>query len=166
VPTVVDGLLDQRIETFASHNLPAVGVVKRQLRTYLHRAGVALVSRLAPGERSPAFLINTTRGEYVSFYLRLSPVVLLPTDGIVRVMLSRQYYEESVGARPAFLDGLAYWLCRLRCTRTSYARAPISLEPIVHAEEQIQALLPQVSERVGAFHGAMPLRAPGAMRIA
>lgn len=166
-PTVIDGLLDQRMHGFPTHDIPAVGVVKHQLKSYLHRAGQTLMWDLEPGERTPAFLMNTTRGEFVSYYLRLARGrSLLPTEGIVRVMVSRAHFEGAVGQRFAYLDGLAYWLCHLRCTDPGYARAAISLQPIVLCEERIKALLPKLGQRVGAFNRAMPLHVPDAVKVA
>jgi hypothetical protein len=166
-PTIVDGLLDQRLADFTAHNLPAVGVVKRQLRTYLHPGGVRLVYALREGERSPAMLLDTTRGEFVSFYLRLGKENgAMPHSGVVRVMLSRERFE-ALECSWSYLDGLAQWITKLRCRRTSsYTRAAISLEPIVHAEEHIKSLLPDLGERVGKFNRITGLNAAAEARVA
>jgi hypothetical protein len=166
IPTVVDGLLDQRLADFTSHNLPAVGVVKRQLKTYLHPRGVQLVYRLKHGERSPAMLLDTTRGEFVSFYMRLGKDNgAMPHSGVVRVMVSKEHFEAS-GCSWRYLDGLAHWLCKVRCRRTAYSRAAMSLEPIVHAEEHIKSLLPDLRERVGKFNRIMGLNVAAEARVA
>jgi hypothetical protein len=166
IPTIVDGLLDQRMADFTSHNLPAVGVVKRQLKTYLHSRGVQLVYGLRHGQRSPAMLLDTTRGEFVSFYLRLGKDNgAMPHSGVVRVMVSKEHFE-ATDSSWTYLDGLAHWISRLRCLRTSYSRAAISLEPIVHAEEHIKSLLPDLGERVGKFNHIMGLNVAAEARVA
>jgi hypothetical protein len=158
VPTVIDGLLDQRIEAFPCKDIPTVGVVKQQMRSYLHQAGTQLVYQLRAGQRSPAIVLDTTRGEFVSFYLRLADAGdRLPTTGVVRVSVSREFFEGTVGGNFAYLDALGHWLARLRCRDASYPRAAISLEPIVRAEGHLDALLPDIDERVGAFRHATAL---------
>lgn len=153
VPTIVDGLLDKRLDPAGSHDLPAVGVVKRQGRTYLHQAGVNLIYSLRPGQRTPAFLLDTTRGKYVTFYLRLGANAGdLPTSGVVRVALSQEFFENRLESDWDYLSALADWLCRLRCLDGSYPRASVSIEPIVRVEDHLSALLPDLDERVGAFN--------------
>jgi hypothetical protein len=155
VPTIVDGLLDRRLAEFTSHNVPAVGVVKRQQRTYLHSRGVQLVYSLRHGERSPAILLSTIHGDFVSFYLRLAnDNGAMPHSGVVRVMVSLERFD-AMERSWVYLDRLAHWICRMRCLRTSYSRALVSLEPIVQAEEHIKSLLPDLGERVGKFNHIM-----------
>jgi hypothetical protein len=165
VSTVMDGLLDQRLETFPSHNVPAVGVVKRQLRVYLHARGLAVVQNLKPGQCSPAFLLDTTRGVYVNFYLRLQPLgEEAPDSGIVRVSISQEFFEQSLSQDSDYLNTLASWLFRLRNTALTDLRSRVSLEPILRTEDHLRALLPDLDERVGAFNYLTGLRRPSLVR--
>ena len=51
---------------------PAVGMVKRQSRSYLDAARVEVLAELQPGERTPIFKLGEQRLERYSWYLRLS----------------------------------------------------------------------------------------------
>jgi hypothetical protein len=51
---------------------PAVGMVKRQSRTYLDASRARVLSRLAEGERSPIFKLGEQRLERYSWFLRLA----------------------------------------------------------------------------------------------
>jgi hypothetical protein len=93
---------------------------------------------LTPGQRSPAFLIETEKAVLVSWYLRLAdPGLGTPTAGIVRVAATRTWLELSFPdpvARFAEISAVSAWLCQLRCRDASYARSAVSLEPIVRLE--------------------------------
>lgn len=66
---------------------PAVGVVKRQARSYLDASRSAVLSRLWPGERSPIFKLGEQRLERYSWYLRLANprVIDGAMTGVVRL---------------------------------------------------------------------------------
>jgi hypothetical protein len=51
---------------------PAVGMVKRQSRSYVDAVRARVLSRLSEGERSPVFKIGEQRLERYSWYLRLA----------------------------------------------------------------------------------------------
>jgi hypothetical protein len=51
---------------------PAVGMVKRQSRSYLDAARAEVLAQLGPGERTPIFKLGAQRLERYSWYLRLS----------------------------------------------------------------------------------------------
>ncbi len=46
-----------------------------------------------------------------------------------------------MGCDFGYLDRVSNALLHLRCRQGSYARAPVSLEPIVRAEESLKSLL-------------------------
>ena len=95
VPTLVDGLLERRLVTVASHSLPAVGVVKRQMQHYLPNAHIGLLYELKPGERTPAFLMETEHANIISWYLRLSgSESTSPNYGVVRLAVTQEYLEQ------------------------------------------------------------------------
>lgn len=160
VPTVVDGLLERRLVTVDSQGMPAVGVVKRQMRRYLRdKSHLNLLYELAPGERTPAFLIETEHATVVSWYLRLSATDGLPPGyGIVRLAVPQHYLEQRFPVpqeRWAQLSALSAWLRGLRCREKSYPRAGISLEPIVRVEDELRALLPDTRQEAARLQRAL-----------
>jgi len=158
VPSVVDGLLERRLVTRRSQRLPAYGVVKRHLRTLLPPALSQRLFSLAPGQRSPAFLMETEKAVLVSWYLRLAdPALGTPAAGIVRVAATRAWLElgfPDPAARFAEASAVSAWLCQLRCRDASYARAAVSLEPIVRLEDQLHAVLPPIAQQLARLHRA------------
>ena len=159
VPAVVDGLLERRLVTVASQGMPAVGVVKRQMRRYLPDSHLNLLYDLAPGQRTPAFLLETEHATVVSWYLRLSAVDgLSPGYGIVRLAVPQDYLERRFQApaeRWTQLSALSDWLRGLRCREKSYPRAGVSLEPIVRVEDELHALLPDIRQVAARLQRAL-----------
>jgi hypothetical protein len=155
-PTLVDGLLERRL-TASDVLLPAVGLVKRQIRHPLPRPLHQMVYGLRPGQRSPAFLLLPRGGAevpLVSFYLRLSEQPgMSPSYGIVRVALTREYLELRAEAdRWRFLSCLAAHLLRLRQRDLAYPRAGISIEPIVRVETHLRAIRPPIEVLAARVH--------------
>jgi hypothetical protein len=159
VPAVVDGLLERRLVTVASQGMPAVGVVKRQMRRYLPDSHLNLLYDLSPGQRTPAFLLETEHATVVSWYLRLSAADgLSPGYGIVRLAAPQDYLERRFPApeeRWAQLSALSNWLRELRCREGSYPRAGVSLEPIVRVEDELHALLPDIRQVAARLQRAL-----------
>jgi hypothetical protein len=155
-PTLVDGPVERCIGD-GRRDIPAVGLIKRQLATYLPEELQELAYSLKPGERTPAFVLQPEIGprltpiEVVSCYLRLSsPAGAAPSYGIVRLSVPREYVERyHDGPRlEAYLSGLAGYLYNLRHRDYAYARAGISIEPIVRVEEHLEALRPDIEALV------------------
>ena len=159
VASLVDGLLERRLVTIESQSMPAVGMVKRQVRQYLPNAFVNFLYELAPGERSPAFLLQTKHATIVSWYMRLSAEERsTPSYGLVRLAMSQQYLESAFSdpaARSREMSALSAWALGLRHREAHYSRAGISLEPIVRVEDELRAVLPRVSQQVATFHRAL-----------
>jgi hypothetical protein len=133
--TLVDGPLG-RIE-----HPRAVGAVKQHRKSYLHPRGWQVFYDLQPGQRTPAFRLASQSSPLVSWYLKLDGAHgALPNWGVVRVEISCAHFERA-GSDFGYLDRLSRALLHLRCRQASYARAPVSLEPIVRAEESLKALL-------------------------
>ena len=63
----------------------------------------------------------------------------MPTYGIVRIEVPQKWFE-SRGFDSQFIDQLSQVICAYRCRESSYGRAPVSLHPIVRAEESLGAL--------------------------
>jgi hypothetical protein len=111
-PTLVDGLLERRL---AAQKLdwPVIGLVKRQMTAYLPSRLQEVVYNLAPGERTPAFVMDTLQHvELVNFYLRLSAEKgASPSYGIVRVTAPARYVRAAHAADLSeYLSGLAGYL--------------------------------------------------------
>ncbi|MDQ2914271.1 MAG: hypothetical protein M3T56_13565 [Chloroflexota bacterium] len=159
VAALVDGLLERRLVTIESQSMSALGMVKRQVRQYLPNAFVNFLYELAPGERSPAFLLQTKHATIVSWYLRLTAEErAAPSYGLVRLTMSQQYLEKAFAdpaARYREISALSAWALGLRHREGHYARAGISLEPIVRVEDELRALLPRVGQQVATFHRAL-----------
>ena len=140
-PTVVDGRLNRFRHGLSEHDV--LGVVKLQHRDYLHPAGWRVLYRLEPGQRTPAFVLdNPAQKEIpvVSWFLKLAGQDrAMPNWGVVRVEYPLRRFHQT-GTEFGRLDRLSHALYRIRCRTQSYARAAVSLEPIVRAEESLSAL--------------------------
>jgi hypothetical protein len=166
-PAVVDGLLERRLTSTSSQMTPAYGVVKRQLRRYLPDSLVHVLYGLAAGERTPAFLLATEHGEFVSWYVRLTTsafsargIGVGPSYGIVRLSVARAYIEERFhdsAERFAELSAVSAAIVELRHRERSYDRAAVSLEPIVRVEDQLHAVMPDIAQITARLHRALQL---------
>src|SRR4029079_17699171 len=66
---------------------------------------------------------------------------LMPNWAAVRVEVPWvQFQEHPESARTGFVNRLSRWLIDARCRQSSYARMPVSLEPIVRAEDSLKSL--------------------------
>ena len=87
-----------------------------------------------------------------SWYLKLAGGPrLAPNWGFVRVDVPWVQFESDFHGDVAFVGRLSRWLIDARCRQESYARMPVSLEPIVRAEESLKPLftpLPILSARL------------------
>ncbi len=154
-PTLMDGLLERRLATAPTHNVPIVGLVKRQMTTYLPAGLQEMVYALKPGERTPAFVLHTVQHvDLVNTYVRLSSEAgISPSYGIVRVTAPLAYVQSAhAGDMPAYLSGLAAYLYRLRHRDLAYSRAGISVEPIVRVEDHLHAMLPDLDAVIPRLH--------------
>jgi hypothetical protein len=138
-PSLVDGRLG-RFQQAALSGFRLVGVIKQQRESYLHARGWQVLYSLEPGQRTPAFRLPSKHLPVVSWYLKMHGARgALPNWGVVRVEISEDYFEHE-GLDFGYLDRLSRSLLDLRCRQGSYVRAPVSLEPIVRAEESLKAL--------------------------
>jgi hypothetical protein len=99
--------------------------------------------QLEPGYRTPAFVLQACEAlkpRVVTWYLKLDGAHgALPNWGIVRVEVPEEFFK-GTGRDFGYLDRLSRFLREVRCRQASYAREPVSLEPIVRAEESLKAL--------------------------
>jgi hypothetical protein len=154
-PTLMDGLLERRLAGALTHDVPVVGLVKRQMTSYLPPQLMEMTYALSPGERTPAFVLRTVQHvDLVNTYMRLSAQTgASPSYGIVRVTAPLAYVERAhAGDVPAYLSGLASYLYRLRHRDLAYSRSGISIEPIVRVETHLHAILPQIDALIPKLH--------------
>ena len=167
VPTLVDGQLGGRIGAKSAAKRPLlIGAVKSPTPAPLHHRGWNALLNLRAGQRTPFFKDNrATRDEATGevktvdvplacWYLRLAGGPrMAPNWGIVRIDVPWVQMERYSTAeqKTAFVNRLSRWLVDARCRAESYARMPISLEPIVRAEEALKPLftpLPVLANRL------------------
>jgi hypothetical protein len=171
LPTVVDGRLEPRDGGMGDWNVPAVGIIKTHAQNYLHGLGMQLLYRLLPGQRTPAFVIHpgresvaqvTDRPKVVSWFVRLAHQPhIAPNWGLIRVELPHTWFEKAFGgpsvAGWAFIDRLTMLLREYRCRDEGYGRAPVSLHPIVRAEQLLGALFTPHSTLARRFYRSQDL---------
>ncbi len=154
VPSLVDGPIEHHVNSDERlQRCPIVGVVKQQRKGYLHDQGYRTLYHLEPGQRTPAFLIETKVVPVVSWYLKLDGAHgALPNWGVIRVEVPRVYFEQGAGKDFAVVDRLSNALLEMRCRPGSYARGPVSLVPIVRAEESLRSLFAPASQLAQEFY--------------
>ncbi len=147
VPTLVDGPLSRVTGNPPAGSPLLIGIAKTQAAAYLHDAGWRTLLTLRPGQRTPVFKIagvdgkNEGRISVASWFLKLSGgSQLAPNWGYVRVEVPWNQFEEKFPHVFSFVDRLSRWLIDARCRTSSYARMPVSLEPIVRAEDSLKPL--------------------------
>ena len=155
LPALVDGLLERRLVTVASQQMPVVGMVKRQLRQYLPNSHVGLLYELKPGQRTPAFLLETEHARVVTWYLRLSTIDNVgPNYGLVRLTMPLEYLANAFpepAERTDEISAISDFIRTLRHREASYGRVGVSLEPIVRVEDELHALMPSINELVAGM---------------
>ena len=138
--SLIDGRLG-RMQHPGLAEYDVVGVIKQQRENYLHARGWQILYELEPGQRTPAFRLPSKHLPVVSWYLKLAGAHgALPNWGLVRVEISAGHFERKL-CDFGYLDRLSNALLHLRCRQGSYARAAVSLEPIVRGEESLKSLL-------------------------
>jgi hypothetical protein len=121
-----------------------VGVLESHASSYFEGfdPGWRTLLNLAPGERTPVFSIAAEgRLTVATWYLKLageSP--LAPNWGYIRVELPWAQFRATFGGGFGFVDRLSRWLVDARYRAASYARMPVSLEPVVRAEDGLKPL--------------------------
>ena len=153
IPTIVDGRLEPRSGGFDRANSPVFGVVKTHYRNYLHPTGMQVLYKLKAGERTPFFsLMPIQRAPILTWYLRLSDGVgTTPTWGFVRVEVSQDWFNNN-RQDENFVNRLSRVIYEYRCKESSYRRAPVSIHPIVRAEESLGAQFQPGSRIIADFY--------------
>ena len=148
-PTLLDGPLASRdLATTQNRTGLLIAVIKTHNRNYLHDQGWRTLLDLPRAQRTPFFKIDPPAGRrragvaVATWYLKLADSDA-PNAGIVRVEVPWAQFVDrwpTTGAQSGFVGRLSRWLIDARCRQQSYARMPISLEPIVRAEESLKSL--------------------------
>jgi hypothetical protein len=147
--TLLDGRLASRLLTSptAGRGL-VIAVVKTHAQNYLHDQGWRTLLDLRPGQRTPFFKIDRrqtgseTALPVATWYLKLAGGDL-PNWGVVRVEVPWLQFTDRWPTRDGqtgFVNRLSRWLIDARCRQESYPRMPVSLEPIVRAEDCLKSL--------------------------
>lgn len=153
VPTLVDGPLDRVMGEPEPSGPLVVGVPKIQAASYLNDATWPTLLKLRPGQRTPVFKIGREGSIPVAtWYLKLAGGPrLAPNWGYVRVEIPwNQFVRRDLDF--GFVNRLSRWLIDARCRTDSYARMPVSLDPIVRAEDALKPLFTPVSVLVNRLY--------------
>ncbi|MBV9469758.1 MAG: hypothetical protein JOZ57_11000 [Abitibacteriaceae bacterium] len=161
VPTIVDGGLEARSGVF-NETSAVVGLIKSHSRNYLHPDGWRTFYALEPYERTPAFMLKNTLSaslpsgrklEVVSWYLRLDGARgELPNWGIVRVEVSRPFFEQTLQGDVGYINRVSRLICDYRCRDEGYSRAAVSIHPIQRAEASLGSLFTQPDTLISHFY--------------
>ncbi len=151
IPSLVDGRLG-RFQRAGVTRSNLVGVIKQHRESYLHPLGWRVLYGLEPGQRTPAFQLPSKHFPVVSWYLKLAGARgALPNWGVVRVEVPLGHYEQ-INGDTGYLNRVSLALLQRRCRQSSYGRGPVSLEPIVRAEESLKSLFARSSELMHRFY--------------
>lgn len=167
-PTLVDGPLNRVMGNPKESDPLRIGVTKSQAANYLHPQGWRTLLSLRPdgekqaAQRTPIFHLSGTakrgieRTPVATWYLKLAGGPrLAPNWGYVRVEVPWVQFVGRVDLRSkdfGFVDRLSRWLIDARCRTDSYARMPVSLEPIVRAEDALKPLFTPVPVLVNRLY--------------
>jgi hypothetical protein len=153
MPTIVDGRIGP-LHRCGLQNYDVIGVIKKQWADYLHPQGWRVLYELLPGQRTPAFVLPSKHLDVVSWYLKLAGNHgELPNWGIVRIEVSKDRFAAR-GDGFGYVNGLSRAILEMRCRQSSYARGPVSLEPIVRAEESLKSLFTSIPALATHFYRA------------
>ncbi|MCZ2343268.1 MAG: hypothetical protein LC104_15965 [Bacteroidales bacterium] len=156
-PTLVDGQVGGRIGEQAAAVRPLiVGSVKSPRPPALHPQGHQTMLALKPGQRTPYYRDQRTSDvPLASWFLRLAGGPrTAPNWGIVRIDVP---WVQLTRYPPGFVDRLSRWIVDARCRVDSYARMPVSLDPIVRAEDALKPLFTPLPVLVNRLYRAAGL---------
>jgi hypothetical protein len=146
VPTLVDGALSRVTGAPPASAALLIGMVKIQAASHLHDQGWRTLLAMRPAHRTPVFRLEGQRGDtggltVATWFVKLAGGPrLAPNWGHVRVEIPWEQFQYRGGFASGFVDRLSRWLIDARCRAASYARMPVSLEPIVRAEDSLKPL--------------------------
>jgi hypothetical protein len=148
--TLVDGRLEPRLRSpvIAAKSALVVGVIKTHSSNLLHRRGWQTLLDLRPAHRTPYFRIAKTAAggandlPVVTWFLKIAgDEEVMPNWAAVRVEVPWVQFERwRTSDRSGFVNRLSRWLLDARCRQRSYSRMPVSMEPVVRAEDSLKSL--------------------------
>jgi len=149
-PTLVDGPLASRLP--GNIAAPVAGLVKQLQKRYVDDEGLHLLLDLKAGERSPAFKIEMKKLPIISWYLKLDDRKQhTPHWGVVRIEIAEAWFN-TLADPFEYINSLSHFLLSLRCRQEDYARAAVSIEPIVHAERSMRSLFTPMTKLTSDFY--------------
>jgi hypothetical protein len=168
-PTLLDGPINRVMGNPKPDDPLLIGVAKSQASNYLHPQGWQTLLGLLPdrndqeAQRTPVFRISGTkefgveRTPVASWYVKLAGgPQLAPNWGYVRVEVPWGQFARRVKLNDpkdfGFVNRLSRWLVDARCRTDSYARMPVSLDPIVRAEDALKPLFTSVPVLVNRLY--------------
>lgn len=153
VETLVDGPLDRVMGNPDADGPLVVGVPKMQAASYLNDSTWPTLLKLQPGRRTPVFQIKGKAESRSRPGISSSPRARKPRPnwGYVRVEVPWNQFEYR-GCDFSFVNRLSRWIVDARCRASSYARMPVSLEPIVRAEDALKPLFTPLSVLVNRLY--------------
>jgi hypothetical protein len=119
---------------------PAMGMVKRQSRSYLDASRVSVLGRLEAGERTPLFKLGEQRLERYSWYLRLAKA--RPIDGTMAGLVRMEVAaSHGLDAARALADLAGAALPQFASQPGRDPRAPQNVYPIGALESALRRRL-------------------------
>jgi hypothetical protein len=128
----------------------ALGYVKTHRVQYLPPDLSTVVGRLAPGQRTPVFLLGTSWNRY-TWYLKLPGGTGAPWAGVVRVECSADLPKSEA---IALADLATLTLPRFASSPYKDPRAPQNLTPIAGLERKLRGMLGDQRLLVRGLHAA------------
>ncbi|HEV3145561.1 MAG TPA: hypothetical protein VGZ47_16830 [Gemmataceae bacterium] len=151
VPVVVDGRIG-KYQRCGLDGWDVIGVIKRHAGEYLHPQGYRALLALQPGQRTPIFELPSKHLDVISWYLKLEGGAgSMPDWGYVRMEISRDCFERHQSDFE-YINRLSNGILRIRCRQDSYGRSPVSLEPIVRAEDSLKSLFQPMNPLIHHFY--------------
>lgn len=152
-PTLIDGPLSRCRGGFDKDLSPVVGVIKIPRKYHLSPQDKQLLYQLEVGQRTPVFCLPEESLPVVTWFLRLSGSGrTTPSWGIVRIEISKFWFEKYHRQDWEFVDKLSRTIYEYRCRERSYDRAAVSLHPIVRGEESLGSLFDPTSILTHRFY--------------
>lgn len=159
VTTLIDGPFTRVMGSPGNTDPLVIGIAKTHSKNYLHARGWRTLLDLGPDTRTPVFRVSGTKrpGEeripVASWYVKLtSGPHLAPNWGYVRVEVPWGQFVQQFKGEFGFVNRLSRWLIDARCRTDSYARMPVSLDPIVRAEDALKPLFTPVPVLVNRLY--------------
>ena len=158
-PTLIDGPLNRLGGRIRSDDALRVGCVKMSADVPLHHQGMRTLLSLKPAHRTPVYFAPGNEGgqggaiPVAAWYVRMvGGRNLAPNWGYVRVEVPWVQFEGRFRGDFTFVDRLSRWLIDARCRADSYSRMPVSLEPIVRAEDALKPLFTPLAVLVNRLY--------------